>query len=253
MPVNTRLLLPAACAALLVFALSADCSYAESRKSPAARRFADAPLRESAAWREGVAQLESYRQGTGQAPAPLRVNAFAPAGPSVRASSLPVATARPDPRSPVLGGGADGAGPIPQTGQTGPTPDWEKITLLAGSKHGVDADLIKAILQVESNFNSRAVSPKGALGAMQIMPATARELGLTNFFDPVANIDAGTRYLAAMLQLFPSLELSLAAYNAGPGAVRSYGAIPPYSETRTYVSRVLDVYKKLSSSSSKSR
>lgn len=257
MLVNTKLILFAACAALLVFALSADCCYAESRKrptsNPAARRSADVPLRESAAWREAVAQLESYRQGKGQAPALLRVNAFTPAEPSVRASSLPVTAARPVMLSPVLDGGVAGAGRIPQTGQTGSTPDWENITLLVGSKHGVDAALIKAILHVESNFNSRAVSPKGALGAMQLMPDTARELGLTNFFDPVANIDAGTRYLAAMLQLFPSLELSLAAYNAGPGAVRSYGAIPPYSETRAYVSRVLDVYKKLSSSNSKSR
>jgi soluble lytic murein transglycosylase-like protein len=86
---------------------------------------------------------------------------------------------------------------------------------------------------------------------MQIMPDTGRELGLTNFFDPVANTDAGTRYLAAMLRGFPSLELSLSAYNAGPGAVRRYGAIPPYSETRAYVSRVLDAYRKLSLSPSK--
>jgi soluble lytic murein transglycosylase-like protein len=251
---QTRLTLPAVCAALFVLAFPADRCHAASRQRSVAHtpapHGADTPLRESAAWREGVARLQSWRQGTGQAPPPLRINAFASLAPSAGTAFPPLKTARPDGRGPVFTGGSARAWPLPQTGQTGLAPDWENITRLAGRRHGVDATLIQAVLQTESNFNPWAVSPKGALGAMQIMPATGRELGLTDFLDPVANTDAGTRYLAAMLRAFPSLELSLAAYNAGPGAVRHYGAMPPYAETRAYVARVLEAYRQRSVSPS---
>ncbi|MDR1686144.1 MAG: lytic transglycosylase domain-containing protein [Desulfovibrio sp.] len=123
-------------------------------------------------------------------------------------------------------------------------PDWGNAVRFAGGKYGVSEALLTAILQVESNFNPRAVSPKGALGAMQIMPETGRELGLVDFFDPEANIDAGARYLASLLQTFARTDLALAAYNAGPAAVLKYGGIPPYPETRDYVARVLDLYGK---------
>ncbi|MDR0826974.1 MAG: lytic transglycosylase domain-containing protein [Desulfovibrio sp.] len=252
-----RLTLPTACAALLFFVLAADFCHAKSRPRPLAakvvspaRNSAEAPLRESAAWQEGVARLQSYREGRGQAPPPLRLNIFTPARPSTRVAFPPLANTRPNPR-PFFTGGFTLTGPRPQGGQSVFAPDWENITLFAGRRHGVDPTLIKAVLQIESNFNPRAVSPKGALGAMQIMPDTGRELGLTDFFDPAANTEAGTRYLAAMLRVFPSLELSLAAYNAGPGAVQHYGTVPPYAETRDYVVRVLEAYRKLSSSGSK--
>jgi soluble lytic murein transglycosylase-like protein len=125
-------------------------------------------------------------------------------------------------------------------------PDWQAIIRDASRRHGVEETLLTAVLQVESNFNPYAVSRAGARGAMQIMPATGRELGLGDFFDPVANTDAGARYLAEMLRLFPRLELSLAAYNAGPGAVNQYGGnVPPFQETRNYVAKVLALYKRL--------
>jgi soluble lytic murein transglycosylase-like protein len=123
-------------------------------------------------------------------------------------------------------------------------PDLENIIRLAGGKYGVPETLLTAILQVESDFNPFAVSPKGAMGVMQIMPETGRELGLTDFFDPEANIDAGTRYLASLLRMFSRTDLALAAYNAGPAAVMKYGGVPPYPETRDYVARVLDHYRK---------
>jgi soluble lytic murein transglycosylase-like protein len=224
--------------------LSADCCQAESGREPALS--ADAPLRESAAWREGMAQLQRYRQGESPAPPPMGIRAFVPAPPP--AASRPAFSSVRPARGAI--GGLSIAGASARTqGQT--VPDWERITRLAGRKYGVETALIMAVLQIESNFNPRAVSPKGALGAMQIMPDTGRQLGLTNFFDPEANTDAGTRYLATMLQAFPRIELALAAYNAGPEAVRHYGKIPPYAETREYVSRVLEAYRKLSAPGSR--
>jgi len=106
--------------------------------------------------------------------------------------------------------------------------------------------LLAAVLKAESNFNPDAVSPKGALGVMQIMPATGEKLGLRNFFDPEENLDAGAAYLASLLRAFPSPELALAAYNAGPDAVRRHGGLPPYEETRSYVTRVLTLFNRYS-------
>jgi len=108
----------------------------------------------------------------------------------------------------------------------------------ASAAHGVPEWLIKAVIAAESGGVSRAVSPAGAKGLMQLMDSTAHELGVDDAFDPEQNIWGGTQYLRKMLDRFGSIPLALAAYNAGPGAVQRYGGIPPYSETQNYVRRV---------------
>ena len=105
--------------------------------------------------------------------------------------------------------------------------------------HGVSPHLVRAVIQQESGFNPRAVSHKGAMGLMQLMPATATELGVNDPYDPSENIRAGVAYLKGLLVRFKDdVKLALAAYNAGPTAVTKYGDIPPYRETRDYVSRI---------------
>ena len=110
-------------------------------------------------------------------------------------------------------------------------------------RHGVDADLVRAVVKVESNYNPRAVSPKGAMGLMQLMPATARQFKLANPFDTRQNLDAGVRHLRSLLTNYNGdLRLSLAAYNAGAGAVSRANGVPPFAETQGYVRRITDLY-----------
>lgn len=110
-------------------------------------------------------------------------------------------------------------------------------------KYGVDPVLVRAVIQVESDFNPRCVSNKGARGLMQLMPETAKQYRLASIFDPEENIRGGILHLKYMLDLFPNdLTRALAAYNAGENAVLRYGGIPPYEETTTYVKRALTVY-----------
>lgn len=124
-----------------------------------------------------------------------------------------------------------------------PTTSYDPMIALASGKHGIDARLVKAVIQVESSFQPRARSPKGAMGLMQLMPATARQYEAGNPYDPASNIDAGTKYLSKLLQEF-ELPLALAAYNAGEGTVRRFGGIPPYAETQAYVAKVLGLLRR---------
>lgn len=110
---------------------------------------------------------------------------------------------------------------------------------------GIDPSLLAAVISFESGFNPHATSAAGARGLMQLMPQTAASLGVTNAYDPEQNVRGGARYLRALLDRFGSLELAVAAYNAGPAAVERYGGVPPYLETRTYVRNVLARYRGL--------
>jgi soluble lytic murein transglycosylase-like protein len=113
----------------------------------------------------------------------------------------------------------------------------------AASRHNVDSNLVRALVKVESNFNPNAISRKGAMGLMQLMPQTARRMNLTNPFNPEENIDAGVRHLKELLDSYGGdVRLSLAAYNAGMGAVARSSGIPHYAETRNYVRRITEIY-----------
>ena len=117
---------------------------------------------------------------------------------------------------------------------------YDDIIVDHAQRHNVRPSLVRAVIQVESAFNAHAVSPKGALGLMQLMPATARQLNVRNAFDPEENIAGGVMYLRQLLDRYDGNEqLALAAYNAGPGAVdRHNQTVPPYRETRNYVSKI---------------
>ncbi len=121
---------------------------------------------------------------------------------------------------------------------------YEPYILAASEKNSMDPELIKAVIKQESNFNYKDVSSKGAQGLMQLMPDTARRLGVEDSFDPWENIHGGTRYLRMMLEIFDGdVAKALAAYNAGPAAVQKYGDIPPYKETQGYVRKVMEYYQ----------
>jgi Transglycosylase SLT domain len=123
----------------------------------------------------------------------------------------------------------------------GSTPYGEIIAAVSEA-HGVDPMLVRALIQVESNYRPRARSPKGAMGLMQLMPSTAREYKVRNPFEPRANIEAGIKHLKSLIDRFAGkVELGLAAYNAGEGAVKKFNGVPPYRETRNYVSKILSL------------
>lgn len=122
---------------------------------------------------------------------------------------------------------------------------WRDFIIRIANEYQVDPHLITAVIQSESNFNHQAISPKGALGLMQVMPQTAERFGFKELFDPENNIRAGTAYLKWLLVRFnDDVILALAAYNAGENAVLRYKGVPPYQETQNYVAKVLRGYKK---------
>ena len=125
--------------------------------------------------------------------------------------------------------------PVPQVATVGPYSD---IIDRVAAEQNVPAKLVRAVIQVESAFNVRARSAKGAMGLMQLMPATARQYAVTDPYDPASNIEAGIKHLKSLMRRLP-VALALAAYNAGEATVLRFNGIPPYPETRNYVSRIL--------------
>ncbi len=123
-------------------------------------------------------------------------------------------------------------------------PTYARVVEDAAKKHRLDPALVAAVIRAESNFSPWAVSPKGARGLMQLMPATARRLGVSRPFDPAENVLGGTAYLSELADRYgeTNVELILAAYNAGEGAVATYGGVPPFRETRNYVRRVAELW-----------
>jgi soluble lytic murein transglycosylase-like protein len=121
---------------------------------------------------------------------------------------------------------------------------YDRLIRQMARRYEVPAALIKAVMKAESNFQASAVSRKGAQGLMQLMPATAQDLGVEDAFRAEDNVWGGTRYLREMIDRYGDWRHALAAYNAGPGAVEQYGGIPPYPETEEYVERVLHYYRR---------
>ncbi|TGL41545.1 lytic transglycosylase domain-containing protein [Leptospira perdikensis] len=138
------------------------------------------------------------------------------------------------------------ASPNQTDGKTKPADIFGTIESIAKSQ-GMDPNLVKAMVKAESNFKPKAVSPKGAMGLMQLMPETAESLGVSDPFDPEDNIGGGVKFLKGLMKEFKDPEKAIAAYNAGPGAVKRYKGIPPYEETQKYVNKVKRYYKDFSS------
>lgn len=134
-------------------------------------------------------------------------------------------------------------------------PRYALIVAQAAFDYDLPAELLHAVIKTESNYDPFALSPKGAAGLMQLMPDTAKDLGVQDVFDPAANVRGGARYLKRLMKMFDNdLSLTLAAYNAGPGAVIAYGsAIPPYPETQRYVPSVLGHYQRLQANAKRPR
>ncbi len=138
----------------------------------------------------------------------------------------------------------EGLAITPERRSTAPASrEYDRLILRAAGRYGVQAALVKAVIAAESNFEPNAISRAGAQGLMQLMPATAEELGVERPFGVIENIDGGVRYLRAMLDRYGDVSRALAAYNAGPRAVDRHRGIPPYPETQAYVKRVLDYYR----------
>jgi soluble lytic murein transglycosylase-like protein len=139
--------------------------------------------------------------------------------------------------------GPVGAAPGPERSESGPAA-FRALVEEAARRYGLDPALVDAVVRTESGYDPSATSPAGAMGLMQLMPATARALGVADPYDPVQNVHGGVRYLRGLVDRFGDVTLALAAYNAGPGAVARHGGVPPYPETRAYVERVLRAWQR---------
>ena len=166
-------------------------------------------------------QIERFEKDLSPAVAPA---ALAASAPTVAAVVVPASMAKPQNLKPQ---------------------DLNQVINTISDRHHIDPDFISSVIHAESGFNPRAVSPKGAQGLMQLMPGTASKLGVSNAFDPSANVEGGTRYLTELLQRYNfDVIKALAAYNAGPLRVQQYGGVPPYQETRAYVARIVRDYNR---------
>jgi soluble lytic murein transglycosylase-like protein len=135
---------------------------------------------------------------------------------------------------------------VPLSGPGPSRAEIERLVNLNAADYNVDPALIEAVIETESGFDSNATSSAGARGLMQLMPQTAAGLGISDAYDIAQNVRGGTRYLRSLLDRFPDVELAVAAYNAGPGAVEKFGGVPPYAATREYVRTVMEAYRKRS-------
>lgn len=159
----------------------------------------------------------------------------------------PLSTVSPMPESSAASAGTSVAttGSAASSLKAAQPVNLDQVVKDASGKHFIDPDFISSVIHAESGFNTRAVSPKGAQGLMQLMPGTASNLGVNNAFDPTANVDGGTRYLRSLLEKYNyDVPKALAAYNAGPHRVDQYHGVPPYLETRAYVARIIREYNK---------
>jgi Transglycosylase SLT domain len=164
-----------------------------------------------------TSEIERFEVDT--APPPARPQ---PSAPTARTSPAAIATAPPA-TTPILDRAA-----------------LNTVINGAGERHQIDPDFLNSVIRAESGFNTRAVSKKGAQGLMQLMPQTASQLGVTNSFDPKANVEGGTKYLRELLEKYNfDVAKALAAYNAGPHRVEQYRGVPPYYETRAYIARII--------------
>jgi len=173
------------------------------------------------------------------AASPMRAADTVPVSPAAAGGSVhQQMVVRVDPRTGKLVRRLIDASATPSKKAAKPSPAISAIVEKSAQAHHVDPLLVHSIIQVESNYDAGAVSPKGAEGLMQLMPPTARMLGVGNSFDPSENIEAGVKYLKYLQDLYKDDRLALAAYNAGPGAVDKFKQIPPYPETQKYVQNV---------------
>jgi soluble lytic murein transglycosylase-like protein len=150
----------------------------------------------------------------------------------IEADEVPYVEPQPEPEPPATDSAEQDRSALDGT-------PYAEFIVSAAEAHGVDPMLVRALIQVESGYKPRARSRRGAMGLMQLMPSTARAYQVRNPFDPKTNIEAGIKHLKTLIDRFRGVELALAAYNAGPGAVEKFNGVPPYRETRSYVSRIL--------------
>jgi soluble lytic murein transglycosylase-like protein len=155
----------------------------------------------------------------------------------IQADEVPYVEPEPDTPAPADANPVDADADQPSLDGT----PYAEIIARAAEAHGVNPMLVSALIKVESGYRPRARSRKGAMGLMQLMPSTARAYQVRNPFDPKANIEAGIKHLKTLIDRFRGVELALAAYNAGPGAVEKFNGVPPYRETRSYVTRILSL------------